>query len=550
MDYHRQKDFLSRGRILGLCGGFLLAGALGAWIVAGNTFHSSKRAQYLASPGKLSSVHSDLNYECATCHVPFHPVNDETAASWVASVYRPAKDWSADSMDQNCRKCHADIGEHDIHASNPDGIGHCATCHQEHQGENFDVAATTDQMCTNCHANLQEHFSRAGTSQELPECEFSIVTFKSGERGSHPEFDVVDDDKDGGRLKFNHAQHLRTGIPVLNKETDLASQTGVVKLSSISTEYRDKYSTDIDGSPIDSDALVKLQCSHCHEADRAPDGSSESRSSVIGDGYMLPVTFEEHCRACHEPEVPVAPPQGQSGPEGKGKKVTIPHGQQPWQLRDFIQDALIANYARSKPNDSPGGVLDPSNEDTEQERILLTEYVDSRKQVIWSVLFGQKAGCIECHHIEVQEAGRGWVDEPSEELVAHLTDAEDLEGLRIVSPQVPEIWMPRARFDHLAHRNVGRSQGQELLDSFSDSEQSCSRCHADAWSSQTSETLMLPSIQICQECHTPLDIHRPETGVAWNCNECHGYHGDHHTPAQKKLSDLESRTTDNIIPLR
>ncbi len=523
MNYHRRADILSRGRIFGLCSGLLLAGALGAWIVAGDALFESKQARFVVSPGQLSSVHSNLNYECAECHKLFHPVHDQTAASWVACFFSPAKALTADSMDDKCQACHKKSGQHHARA---DDIGHCATCHQEHQGEHFDVAATTDQTCTQCHANLKEHIQGLDSSEKEHLCEFSITTFQSDSPGSHPEFDVVRLGTDNGKLKFNHAQHLQPGIPELNANSNLDGQIGSKKESSFDKDFQDFYQSTMDDKLSDPNALVELQCKHCHQPDLIPASSTEGTSPLFGGRYMLPVTYENHCRTCHPLDVPAVASQGRFGPDEDPETPAIPHGRQPSELREFVRDALTGIYARSKPAEESVNKVDP-NQTPEQERLLLAEHMINTELEVWLMLLTNKTSCLECHHVEGKNADGSWPSETSVESVemaAYLSSMTKLDDVRIVPTAVEKIWMPRARFDHFPHRNIKSGLNPNRSELTSESQTSCYRCHAGAWSSQSSDTLLLPSIKICQECHASLDLKKSETGVASNCTECHGYH--------------------------
>ena len=71
---------------------------------------------------------------------------------------------------------------------------------------------------------------------------------------------------------------------------------------------------------------------------------------------------------------------------------------------------------------------------------------------------------------------------------------------RIVPARVPDIWMPRANFDHARHTQVA-----------------CITCHAATTSTLTTDVLM-PAKATCAACHSPAG------GVTDSCTACHGYH--------------------------
>src|SRR5439155_16729535 len=115
-----------------------------------------------------------------------------------------------------------------------------------------------------------------------PRYEVAVTRF---DRDHHPQFRIA---KDPGRLKFNHKLHLASGM-----------EGAKWKLSDIrDKEDRGRYRQ---LSQQEDTSLVQLTCSSCHVLDRA-DSSPTSRDLVgmtvreAGD-YMLPVTYENQCRA-------------------------------------------------------------------------------------------------------------------------------------------------------------------------------------------------------------------------------------------------------------
>jgi hypothetical protein len=78
------------------------------------------------------------------------------------------------------------------------------------------------------------------------------------------------------------------------------------------------------------------------------------------------------------------------------------------------------------------------------------------------------------------------------------------------NPAIPNIehgkitrrWLPRAKFDHDAHRGF-----------------TCISCHEKARRSTESSDILLPGIATCQTCHAPGPDHAES-----RCFECHTYH--------------------------
>jgi hypothetical protein len=73
------------------------------------------------------------------------------------------------------------------------------------------------------------------------------------------------------------------------------------------------------------------------------------------------------------------------------------------------------------------------------------------------------------------------------------------EGAAIAEPRIPRSWMNRARFSHETHRF-----------------EPCSKCH-DMSGNAAAETLSLPGIATCRECHR-------DAGARTSCVSCHDYH--------------------------
>jgi predicted CXXCH cytochrome family protein len=73
------------------------------------------------------------------------------------------------------------------------------------------------------------------------------------------------------------------------------------------------------------------------------------------------------------------------------------------------------------------------------------------------------------------------------------------EGQKILTPEIPDRWLPRARFDHQTHRF-----------------QSCDRCH-DLREAMSADLLALPRVETCRACHN-------RGGARASCVTCHPFH--------------------------
>lgn len=178
------------------------ASVVGALVLAGRTT--------LPRPGPVSTAHAavDLGITCASCHAPFRG-----AAS------------------ARCESCHQGPEHQARQASAPA----CGSCHFEHRRLSR-LAEVPDGRCAECHRELEV---KGGGE---PRVARSLLSFDD-----HPEFQPK---ADATPLFFNHAVHLKPGLPV------------------------------------EGGNRVTLTCDSCHafNAER---------------GEILPVSFDQHCQKCH-----------------------------------------------------------------------------------------------------------------------------------------------------------------------------------------------------------------------------------------------------------
>ena len=175
---------------------------LGLLLIA---FSIPNRLQVL-NPGPLSSAHSILT-QCDSCHTSANG----GVSQWLTAVF---KDFDHSQDSQQCQSCH-DLGKDALspHSLSTDKLAmlseqieggsvgsprmqltaalfdadqplQCNSCHQEHLGENNDIAAMPDGECAVCHSN-----------------QFS--SFSSG----HPEFKNYPNDR-RTHLNFDHVSHI------------------------------------------------------------------------------------------------------------------------------------------------------------------------------------------------------------------------------------------------------------------------------------------------------------------------------------------------------
>ncbi len=222
--------------------------------------------------GPLSTNHSHLATQCYRCHS-----NEELPVSALLDIHGTASHHRAIEDGKLCLSCHDTIGgsggEFAFHPHSvedfpqdskgygksdammmiaasviaskhlSDGEMHCATCHQEHHGEEFNIATLTDRQCQVCHQDQFESFSKG-----------------------HPDF-----------TESNYPYSRRTGV-VFDHYSHYQTHFGEELKSSPKTVPEG-----FDPASLHSESV---SCSTCHST-----GKNGEQMSVK--------SFEATCAACH-----------------------------------------------------------------------------------------------------------------------------------------------------------------------------------------------------------------------------------------------------------
>ncbi len=478
-DYYRHDDMVRHRAMLG----FVAMLVALAWLVAAPRL-DARRAPHirlfehtsLASPGPLARSHAMWETECRGCHVDFQSMSGETVSPlrWLSSGKR------AGSSDAQCQSCHAGPVHHSNQVAGD--VPACAACHREHRGSEVDLKRSEDRRCTGCHESLK---SEPGS--KAPEVAVSVSRL-DGDRSHHPEFSLIaKHEADPGKLKFNHAQHLAKGIPLLSDGKEKPLWT----FAQLGESDRRRYGWK-PGTPLD--AGVQLDCTHCHQADGEESVPDPKRAAATGlpprtsGAYMMPITYENQCRACHPLRFggPMSPAEVRHGLTPAEVQVELRR----YYLAEAVKDdpELLRRFVPRRP--MPGK---PAETQNEQIRQAVEEKVISGLKM----LFGSGTnGCIKCH-------------EPSQSPVP-LARPGEIAQISIKPVDVPRVWFQKARFDHSAHRAV-----------------KCQECHPNAEASKVNADVLVPGVDNCLSCHGPVRTEdgRPRGGASSDCTECHRYHG-------------------------
>jgi hypothetical protein len=459
-------------RVRSWLGGLALLGAV-AWPVLGwvaqrpglqwipaNDYH-------FAAPAPVAQAHAIWEADCGACHTPWTPIR---GSGWQTDVLGCAANGS-----DRCQTCHAGPLHHA--KQEPNDLA-CASCHLDHQGRDASLVRVPDSKCRQCHDDLTTH-TKGGNSTFEP---------KVHSWAEHPPFridDVVAKRRvevgkavDGSKLKFNHKLHLSAGMKTPEKGDPHWT------LADIPEPYRKRY---IDQQPADMKKetdCVQLQCSACHVPDSGdyrlnPVALKELPAAALlpprsAGAYMLPITYENQCQACH-------PLTFGAGPR------TLRHRLQPDQIRTFLDGYFTAQVLQQNPEvfshlvpKQPG----PGKPVIPEEMPSVLKVIRAKVEIAEEQLYLGKNNCRLCHH----EVGK-----------------EGFAGKGIEPTAVPTVWFPHAQFDHTAHRAV-----------------QCKECHAAAETSLTNLDVLLPTRETCQSCHGPKI--GTKGGARSDCVECHRYH--------------------------
>ena len=441
-----------------------IAAALTLLVLMGSIVALALGQREVFMPGAVSVKHSKFANQCKECHASVKP------------VWRLVDNTS-------CMRCHRnDIlspshFKQEVSLSSPPL---CASCHLEHKGQKV-LADVPDQKCVQCHGDLK------AKDQSVPDIavvrsftndhpEFAISRYSS-DRAAPPlrvRFNDMARLKDDGKLKLNHALHLRL-------ENDYLKAMGIESLT----------------------------CTDCHRNDK------EGR-------YMQPIRFQRDCVQCHAGDIELAPLL-------PGRSVT--HGRQPEILRQQLDEIFSAVYLQAHPEEAkkpehlrwiPGRRL-PGEPQPMQERYVLDGRAEAEK-----ILFSSKVKkCLKCHiaePVEVQENKETLMSSPDSTQTRVPAQENGQEGsgvkhsgsalpnrtqFRIAKVNVPSRWLPYSRFDHQAHA---------ALPELTLKGNWCVSCHENAPASLKTEDVLLPSIGLCRTCHME------PAGAQASCKSCHEFH--------------------------
>jgi hypothetical protein len=428
------------------------------------------------SRGHVAQVHAAWDQQCSACHVDFAPMTQQNLF-----MSKPS------ASDARCETCHKGTVHHDSQLTS--ATPSCAGCHRDHQGRDFSLVRLADSDCTSCHRDLGTHVTAGKKTEWAPK----ITAFAT----DHPEFRLPKTDP--GNVKFNHKVHVTAG---------LGAQYTLEKIRDKSE--RERYARQ--QGATDDGQLVRLDCASCHRLDSRDFGIKGDKleglpSAVLPNraagAFMLPITYENQCKACHpttfDPKI----------------KQAAPHRVQPAELTEFLRQVYARQYLldnptfdRKVPLDTPPlpGKRPADPQEVVEARTAIETSVRSARLLLLGAedpdkkeaFLQGKQSCTECH---------GYVGEG--------------KTRRVLPSAIPDIWQAHARFNHVSHRAMD-----------------CRACHANAYAFQDDnktpnptasvkkDDVLIPNVANCRQCHAPARTENgePRGGVRHNCTDCHNYH--------------------------
>ena len=284
----------------------------------------------------------------------------------------------------------------------------------------------------------------------------------------HPEFKPLRPPaRDPGTIGFNHAVHMKkdmlgpdskSHVQLLCTDCHRAAEDVQAAWKYGEAKFQKVSATTDTAGTVTAGAAVGLEDISQH---------ARSKRSV-----MAPITFARTCAACHSLQFDRS--MGDQVPHDKPEVVRAFMEQK---LKDYLANNLNAwrEPVASASRKIPGEPI--------QEKVAKSaaEWVQFRMADDEKLMWGKT--CRQCHSMEYP--------------YGQLPVVKD--------SKITKRWLPRAIFQHEAHALI-----------------TCVSCHTQAKTSIATADVMLPSIKICQQCHSG---DATKDGHAENgCFLCHQYH--------------------------
>ncbi len=331
----------------------------------------------------------------------------------------------------------------------------CLACHD---GPIHHAEQTSVPACGDCHVEHKGVMRLASTSDSA--CTQCHANLAAKDKNAAPKFAANISGFDRSHPEF---------APLRDGHTDL----GTIKFNHkvhLKKELRGPHGT------------VQMQCVDCHRPPGAnqswPFGLAELMPATFTPGqnltnlpdraYMAPVNYMEHCSACHTLQF------------DRRFQESVPH-KEAKVVNEFVVKKLT-EYIAAHPEqihtvDEPDKRLPsrPVPPIPRNAQEWVAQRLSDSQLLLW------RKACKECHSLSYA---------PGETLPA------------VAKAAITTRWLQHANFDHQAH--------QMLV---------CTSCHTKTINSTETSDVLIPGIQVCQQCHR-----EGKNTAEVRCFECHTYH--------------------------
>ncbi len=453
------------------CTALAAAIAAAAWL----SVEAKRGERRIYEAGPITTPHQMFENDCSKCHVTWSPLTRlVTLKDEVASV---------DS--QKCEACHAGSLHHgnQIPVHGNDALS-CGLCHREHEGDKS-LAWIEDRHCLRCHTDLKVKVEdQPGDTHVEASKTFarSIHSFDD----DHPEFALTRSvvSARSSQLDIAEGHNVYSVLEYFQRERETETKwqdRGRIRFNH-KKHLKRKQKKDgrvVDGLLDENGEFIELKCNDCH----VPDADRQ---------YMRPIHYDQHCARCHPLHFDVDDPQ-QTVPH---RSLEVVRGY----LTDYYtlrtQERAAANPEQPSHRKIPGRYIRYRNTLAEEQVGQINQQIQQAEQRALQhthALLERSGGCRYCH--EVQQSDEGVVT-------------------KINPPNIPDRWMKHSRFRHESHRMLG-----------------CESCHGRVSASESTGDVLMPSRDICLNCHVrdfqknaDRSVAMHYRGARTDCVECHTYH--------------------------
>jgi len=233
-----------------------------------------------------------------------------------------------------------------------------------------------------------------------------------------------------------------------------------------------------------------VSCQNCHAAES-------------GGALFQPVTMQENCSMCHSIVFDTDNGFDRTLRHGEPKDVIA-------SMRDFYLVKTFTGTRNAGTTTNTSTRRRPGRA-AETRRATLLSSASSQAEDLMAAkvrgIFSEGGSCYGCHTI-IKPSNPASLD------------------FKVMPVSLDDNFYSASTFSHKDH----------LLENTD-----CTSCH-DVGSSTKSSDVMLPKIEVCQDCHLDYESYKTETNQKYglfpsNCSTCHEYHGDSHAYGQVNYQD-------------